>query len=114
VKIVDFAVWTLFTKTFRHLRGHWKKVPHLLCHGSERCTTNGIDGIVAHYPNQNVAALKDSPWTEVLNLLGSKGDGIMLSLLLDCGVFVPVESGRGNLCQLSGINRNAVFGPVMC
>lgn len=58
---------------------------------------------MAYYPNQNVAVLKGSPWAEVPNLLGSKGDEIMLSLLLDCGVFVPVESGRGNLCQLSGI-----------
>ncbi|OAP62484.1 hypothetical protein AYL99_04689 [Fonsecaea erecta] len=47
--------------------------------------------------------LKSSPWPDILSLLGVDGEVIFSSLLLDCGVFTRIASGRGNYFQLSGI-----------
>jgi len=46
--------------------------------------------------------LKSSPWPQILALMGKKGQRMMIDLILDCGIFVPVESGHGNYFQLSG------------
>jgi hypothetical protein len=35
-------------------------------------------------------------------MLGKAGDGIMLGLVLECGIFLPIEGERGNFYQLSG------------
>lgn len=43
-----------------------------------------------------------APWPELLVLLGKAGERIMIDLLLDCGVFVAVSAGTGNMWQLSG------------
>ncbi|PGH29534.1 telomerase reverse transcriptase [[Emmonsia] crescens] len=108
--IVDFAILTLFNR----YRGSFYRPPHLLCHGFQRATNQcrpnhehdamtGIRGIVPQYPNRNVSALKNSPWTEVLGLLGRSCEEIMLHLLLDCSVFIQVDEKRGSFYQLSGI-----------
>lgn len=87
---------------------------HLLCHGyrrastpqqpnEEHCVLAHIYGIVSHYPNSHVSALKNETWTDVFGLLGKGGDWIMRDLVLDCGIFVLVDSGRGNYYQLSGM-----------
>ncbi|KAL4754277.1 hypothetical protein BDW72DRAFT_149996 [Aspergillus terricola var. indicus] len=47
--------------------------------------------------------LKQPPWPEVLALLGSNGDEIMLKLLLDCGLFAAVDAKKGIYCQISGL-----------
>lgn len=107
--LVDFAIWLLFHKTHRHAH----RPPHMLCHGFQRasnprqtnedhCAIAGIPGIVSHYPNANVNALKASSWMEILCLLGKEGDSIMLDLFLDCGIFVAGDEGLGNYYQLSG------------
>lgn len=62
----------------------------------------GIPGITSHYPNSHVSTIRSALWADVLNLLGKEGERIMLDLVLDCGVFIAVESGRGNFYQLSG------------
>lgn len=63
----------------------------------------GIPGIVPQYPNKNVSMLKNFPWTHLLGLLGKNGEEIMLHLLLDCGLFIPLEDEKaGSFYQLSG------------
>lgn len=62
----------------------------------------GIPGIVLHYPNSHVGTLKSRPWSDLLNLLGKDGEQIMLEMILECGIYVPVESGKGNYYQISG------------
>lgn len=62
-----------------------------------------IPGIVSQFPNQNVQVLKDCAWTEVLDLLGSNGEEIMMQLLFDCGVFAAINARKGIYYQLSGM-----------
>lgn len=107
-KIVDFVIWLLFS---REGAGSWPK--HLLCDGFRRqagpdnrpgpATTTAIPGLCSVYPNQHVEALKMSPWPQLLMLLGSAGERIMIDLLVDCSIFMPVKTGKGNLYQLAGI-----------
>ena len=108
-QVVDFAIWLLFHRRYRNIH----KPPHLLCHGFQRacaprnseedhCAIGAIPGIVSHYPNSHVNTVKSATWADVLGLLGKEGSKIMLDLLLNCGVFVIVNNGRGNLYQLSG------------
>ena len=91
--------------------GTWPK--HLLCDGFRRnhnsrlqgpSTNNAVNipGIFSIYPNQRVERLKQSPWPEVLKLLGDSGDRIMMDLLLDSSVFLSVGSSQGNYYQISG------------
>ena len=63
-----------------------------------------IPGIFSIYENQRVKALKESPWPELLKLLGQSGDRIMISMLLNCAVFLSVKSGQGNYYQISGLS----------
>ena len=62
-----------------------------------------VPGIVSHYPNSHVETLRGSIWNDVLSLLGKDGEQIMMDLLIDCGLFLTVSNGKGNLYQLSGI-----------
>lgn len=86
---------------------------HLLCQGfrkgvdhhlieRDKNPTSAIPGVVSVYPNQYVMSLKGQPWLDVLGLLGNDGQRIMIDLILDCGIFIPVQSGHGNYYQLSG------------
>lgn len=61
-----------------------------------------IPGIMVQYPNKNVQALQQVPWTDVLDLLGSNGEEIMLKLLLDCGIFPCIDYRKSIFYQLSG------------
>ncbi|KAK7941239.1 uncharacterized protein PG986_013626 [Apiospora aurea] len=76
-EIVDFVIWMMFSKSKN--TGKWLK--HLLCDGFRRDynsrlqgpSTNhaaSIPGIYSIYPNQRVERLKQSPWPEILKLLG--------------------------------------------
>ena len=49
-----------------------------------------------------MTSMKAAPWPQVLALMGKEGERTMIDLLLDCGIFLPLESGRGNYHQLSG------------
>lgn len=44
-----------------------------------------------------------SPWTDILSFLGVDAEVIFSSLLLDCGVFTKIQSGKDNYFQMSGI-----------
>ncbi|KMP05894.1 telomerase catalytic chain [Coccidioides immitis RMSCC 2394] len=104
-EIVDFAILTLFEQK----RAPYSRHTHLLCHGFQRASSHYAPnhehgpGIVPQYPNKNVSMLKSFPWTDVLNLLGESCEEIMLHLLLDCGLFVSLNSNRGTYYQLSGV-----------
>ncbi|PYH96899.1 hypothetical protein BO71DRAFT_319834 [Aspergillus ellipticus CBS 707.79] len=103
-EIVDFVVSSHFNRVSfsRHMPCH------LLTRGFVRAREENtpacdIPGLVAQFPNDNVQKLKQAPWTEVLGLLGTNGEEIMLGLLLDCGVFTAVDEQRGIYFQLSGL-----------
>ncbi|KAJ5032244.1 uncharacterized protein L3040_008853 [Drepanopeziza brunnea f. sp. 'multigermtubi'] len=109
-EVVDFAIWLIFTKT----TATYGKVPHLLCQGFKKdaprrlinqgeSAASAIPGLVSIYPNSHVTAMKARPWPQILNLMGKEGEGSMIDLILDCGVFLAVERGRGTYHQLSGI-----------
>ena len=68
-----------------------------------------IPGITSTYPNSHVTAIKASPWPEILALIGKEGEKVMIDLVLDCGIFVSVVSGRGSYHQLSGKSSNVMF-----
>ncbi|CAG7919919.1 unnamed protein product [Penicillium olsonii] len=102
-EVVDFVIWKLFNQN------GYGKPQHLLAHGFQRpsmggrAQETGIPGIVCQFPNHSVATLKEGPWVEVLGLLGSSGEEIMMHLLLDCGVFAAINAQRGVYYQLSGL-----------
>ncbi|KAK5663294.1 hypothetical protein OQA88_3721 [Cercophora sp. LCS_1] len=107
-EIVDFVIWLLFS---REKPNSWPK--HLLCDGFRRFTgsradtrpaRDGIPGVYVAFPNHRVKALKERPWPELLMLLGKEGERLMIDLLVDCAIFEAVESGQGNLYQLSGVH----------
>lgn len=62
----------------------------------------GTPGLLTLFANANVSYLKSPVWVDLLALLGQDGEHIMLRLILDCGLFTPVQNGIGNLIQLSG------------
>lgn len=108
-QIVDFVIWLLFNRI--HPTVH--KPPHTLCLGYQRASSHGengvtlsaatgISGLVNLYPNTNVDAVKSQPWVNLLASLGKDGDKFMANLLLECALFVPVDSGDHNLRQISG------------
>lgn len=103
--MVDFVIW----KLFNHNNGSYQKPEHLLTLGFQRPSVGqnaqdtNIPGIVSRFPNQNVQVLKEGAWAEVLGLLGSNGEEIMMQLLFDCGVFAAINARKGNYYQLSGM-----------
>jgi telomerase reverse transcriptase len=103
------VIWQLFMRAARS----GTRVQHLLCQGYRKDASfnsinrnenaaSAIPGIISVYPNIHVTAMKGSPWTQVLSLMGKDGEKIMIDLILNCGIFVTVESGKGNYHQLSG------------
>lgn len=108
-QIVDFAIWLLFQKS----RTPTGRVQHLLCQGFRKNVnsrtihkdghvTAAIPGVLSVHPNDHVAAMKSSPWTEVLALMGQEGERVMIDLILDCGVYVCIDAGSGIYHQLNG------------
>lgn len=101
--MVDFVIGQLFKQN--------SKPDHLLTHGFQRSSRENdgfetnIPGLVIQFHNQNVGTLQQSPWTEVLDLLGQNGDEIMMRLLFDCGIFAPLDAQKGIYYQLSGTLR---------
>ncbi|KAI0548296.1 hypothetical protein F4679DRAFT_325591 [Xylaria curta] len=92
--IVEYVVRTLFN---REKSAKWPD--HLLCDGFRR---NGGLGLRAVRSNPYVETLQRSPWPQLLALLGKSGDCIMIDLLLDCAIFVAIDVGTNNVCQISG------------
>ncbi|KAI1760461.1 hypothetical protein GGR53DRAFT_509611 [Hypoxylon sp. FL1150] len=92
--VVEYVVRTLFS---REKASIWPK--HLLCDGYSRNRGLGLRPI---RPNPHVEMLKESPWPQLLALMGESGERIMIDLLVDCAVFIPVKAGANNFCQISG------------
>lgn len=108
-QIVEFAIWQLFSK---------KNCPngrtqHLLCQGFQKDVSarsirqeenhiSGIPGVQSVYPNSHVTSMKSRLWQQVLLLMGKEGERAMIDLILDCGIFLEVGSGKGIYHQLSG------------
>lgn len=67
-----------------------------------------IPGVFSRFPNDQVASLKASPWPQLLALLGRSGEKIMINMLVDCSIFVAIQSGPNNFYQISGIGVDAV------
>jgi telomerase reverse transcriptase len=97
---------------------------HLLCQGFRKDVSSrsvhrdenvisAIPGVVSTYPNSHVTAMKTSPWPEILALMGEEGERVMIDLILDCGIFVSIESGQGTYHQLSGGESYTRFGPKL-
>lgn len=113
VQIVDFVILTLLNRG----RFSYQKPQHLLAYGYRRAATaaalrapaqepgalaSSIPGIVKQYPNRNVVTLKQAPWTDILGLLGSNGEEIMMRLLFDCGIFTCIDKRKRMFYQISG------------
>lgn len=109
MQIVDFAIWQLFRQRSRSTT----RSQHLLCQGFRKDVNlqsvnrdgtpiSAVPGWVSTHPNSHVTALKASPWPQVHALMGKEGHKVMIDLILDCGIFVAVETGIGNYYQLSG------------
>ncbi|KAI1147866.1 hypothetical protein F4825DRAFT_125496 [Nemania diffusa] len=97
--IVEYVVRTIFN---REKSAKWPD--HLLCDGFRR---NGGLGLRAIRSNHYVESLQQAPWPQLLALLGESGERIMIDLLLDCAIFVSVDAGVNNVCQISG--REAII-----
>lgn len=109
-EIVEFVVWRLFRQ---HTSGH--RPPHVLCHGyyhdglgNVRALTkaNIEDDCHSASPerNEHVDRLKGDAWTGLPKLVGTNGVITLIQLLQNCGMFMPLESGRDNFVQISGVN----------
>ncbi|KAJ5817557.1 reverse transcriptase [Penicillium robsamsonii] len=104
-EVVDFVIW----KLFNHNNGSYQKQQHLLTYGFQRqsmgrtAQATSIPGIVSQVANQNVQVLTEGAWAEVLGLLGSNGEDIMMQLLFDCGIFAAINAQKGIYYQLSGL-----------
>ncbi|KAI9772335.1 MAG: hypothetical protein M1840_001084 [Geoglossum simile] len=108
-KIIDFVIYFLFNRIYRHAH----KPPHIICQGYQRSSVTrptsqdrsvsvGIPGLVSYFPNVHVDTLKGPLWASLLRVLGKRGECAMIDLVLDCGVFIAVDTGQGNYYQLSG------------
>lgn len=108
-EIVDFVTWRLFRQ---HTSGH--RPPHILCHGyyydglgdvrtSIKAIINNREGVPLDR-NEHVERLKGNAWAGLTRLVGSKGTITLIKLLQSCGMFMPLEGGRNNLMQISGVD----------
>jgi telomerase reverse transcriptase len=70
---------------------------------------SAIPGVLSIHPNGHVTSIKADPWPRILGLMGKEGERTMIDLLLDCGIFLAVESGRGTYHQLSGESKMFKF-----
>ncbi|CAG8973146.1 hypothetical protein HYALB_00008677 [Hymenoscyphus albidus] len=111
-EIVNKSIWMLMNS--KNQQQVYGRAQHLLCHGfqkgvSTRMINQGeshisdIPGVISAHPNSHVTAIKTNPWPQVLLLLGREGDNVMADLIMDCGIFVEAEAGRGVYHQLSGM-----------
>jgi telomerase reverse transcriptase len=110
LQIVDFVIWSLFQRN----GGTSHRPSHLLCYGYQKsplqalqdptdATTTIIPGVISLHANESVTKFKCEPWTEILSLVGSRGDVVLRNMLLDCGVFVRIDQGKDNLHQICGV-----------
>ena len=70
--------------------------------GVDLAVVPGVPGILSNCPNVHVQVLKEHPWSCLPSLLGNSAERIIGDMLLECGIFQPVEKSN-NLSQLSGV-----------
>lgn len=110
---MDFIIWLLFSRVKTFNNGNKNngssnsKPQHLLCDGFRRgagqqAAPCSVQGLYSLYLNERVVILKQTPWPQLLHILGKSGESVMINLLLDCSIFLPIEAGQGNYYQLSG------------
>ncbi|CAD0096672.1 unnamed protein product [Aureobasidium mustum] len=109
-EVVEFVVWRLFRQ---HTSGH--RPPHVLCHGyyhdglgdvrtlvkaniEDDCHAASLDR------NEHVDRLKGHAWAGLTKLVGGNGVVTLIQLLQNCGMFMPLEGGRDNFVQISGVD----------
>lgn len=46
--------------------------------------------------------MKNATWAALLGLLGKEGSDIMLKMMLYCGIYMSVSTGRDNYYQICG------------
>ncbi|KAJ5082191.1 hypothetical protein N7532_011234 [Penicillium argentinense] len=102
-ELIDYVIASIFKTSSASYRGPQHVLAHGFQYAGEHAIDSGIPGVAIQFPNRNVQALKQAPWADVLGLLGQNGDEIMIHLLLDCGIFVPLDAGKGIYYQLSGL-----------
>ncbi|KAI5245471.1 hypothetical protein E4T43_03219 [Aureobasidium subglaciale] len=109
-EIVEFAIWQLFRK---HTTGH--RPPHVLCHGYYHdglgavrisAKANAEDGCEPSSLNRNehVDRLKGEDWAGLPILVGTRSAITIVKLLQDCGMYMPLEGGKNNYMQISGVD----------
>ncbi|CAD0112186.1 unnamed protein product [Aureobasidium uvarum] len=109
-EIVEFVIWRLFRQ---HTSGH--RPPHVLCHGYYYDGLGDVSILVKPNiegdredtlldRNEHVDRLKGEGWAGLTRLVGSKGTVTLIQLLQNCGMFMPLESGRNNYVQISGVD----------
>ncbi|KAK6002570.1 hypothetical protein QM012_001320 [Aureobasidium pullulans] len=109
-EIVEFVVWRLFRQ---HTSGH--RPPHILCHGYYHDGLGDVristkldldDDCHASSPdrNEHVDRLKGNAWAGLTKLVGANGVVTLIQLLQNCGMFMPLEGGRDNFMQISGVD----------
>lgn len=104
-QIVDFVIWLSFSRA----KPPNNRPHHLLCDGYRKSNKPGqqralssIPGVYNLHLNERVASIKQTPWPQLLLLLGKAGESMMINMLIDCAILLPVEAGQGNYYQLSG------------
>jgi telomerase reverse transcriptase len=124
IQIVDFVIWLLFKRSKKNggFKGYGGFPDNVICHGFQRgqkpplwdagiemtgvkpnaLPTCTIPGLYTARNPQNAQTLKEAPWPQLLAILGASAEKIMTDLLLDCSLFLPVETGDGNYVQLTG------------
>ncbi|KAI5202174.1 hypothetical protein E4T38_05761 [Aureobasidium subglaciale] len=109
-EIVEFAIWQLFRK---HTSGH--RPPHVLCHGyyhdglgavraSAKANAEDDCEPLSHNRNEHVNRLKGEDWAGLPTLVGTRGTIAIVKLLQDCGMYMPLEGGKNNHMQISGVD----------
>ncbi|KXT00977.1 hypothetical protein AC578_8192 [Pseudocercospora eumusae] len=107
-EIVDFVIWALFRRQPGNFRPQ-----HVLCQNYQRFVTahdtgpgpeivQGIPGIYSNGPHENVEILKGHPWEALPDLVGRAAERIIGDMLIECGIFQPVEDSS-NFIQISGV-----------
>jgi hypothetical protein len=87
-----------------------------LCYGFQRAAghtrreqvnngdpSSSIPGLQERQTNSYARTLKEPVWCRLHALLGQGGDRIIMDMLLECSIFIPVNTNMGNYYQLSGV-----------
>lgn len=100
---MNFTIWLLFSRS--KASSSYGRIQHLLCQGYRKdniSRPSEIPGVCETHKSSHVLSITSWPWTHVLPLLGKARERMMIDLILDCGIFLPIENASGSYYQLSG------------